>query len=192
MTAPLHRRPDRPAPSGAEDQALVARVRSGDYAAFSVLFRAHYGPIFRFAERLTGSADVADDVVQDVFVAVWECRATWQVASTVAAYLHGAVRNRALQHIRRVATHSRLGHLVGPGASTSGAEELALAGEIYAAVARAIESLPKRCREVYMLRWYDHLTYAEIAHILGLSVKTVEMHVTDALRSLRSTLRHLR
>ena len=189
VTAPLPQRPERQIGAVADDQAIVARVRTGEYEAFGILFRSHYGPLFQFARRITGSADIAEDVIQEVFVAVWDRRATWQVTSSVTAYLHGAVRNTALRYARRGATAARLAPLVAPAVSEPDIESTVAAASVDAAVARAIACLPERCRAVYTLRWYHELTYNEIAHLLGLSVRTVETHVAHALRVLRIKLR---
>jgi RNA polymerase sigma-70 factor, ECF subfamily len=189
VTVPLSQRSDRQVAPDTGDQAIVARVRGGEYEAFGILFRTYYGSLFQFARRITGSADVAEDVVQDVFVAVWERRETWEVASSVTAYLHGAVRNRALRYARRVATTARLAPFVESEASGNDIESAVAAADVDAEVARAITRLPSRCRTVYTLRWHHQLTYSEIAHILGLSVKTVEAHVAHALRVLRTKLR---
>ncbi len=189
VTVTSTQRPDRQVAPATGDQAIVVRVRGGEYEAFETLFRTYYGSLLQFARRITGSADVAEDVVQDVFVAVWERRATWEVTSSVTAYLHGAVRNRALRYARRAAATARLASLIKFDVFVPGIESAAGAASVDAAVTRAIECLPSRCRAVYALRWHHQLTYGEIAHLLGVSVRTVETHVAHALRVLRIKLR---
>lgn len=188
MTSPVRARPTVLPP---DDAALIARIRLGDYAAFLALFRQYYDPLHRFGTRLTGSPDVADDVVQDVFVAVWERRTTWTVTSRVERYLYAAVRNRACDDARRRTIEARIEPEVARGAECAAADPAEIA-DLRCAVARAIDRLPGQCRAVYRLRHYYQLTNTEIAHVLGLSVKTVEMHVTAALRTLRGRLQHLR
>jgi RNA polymerase sigma-70 factor (ECF subfamily) len=188
MTSPVRARPTVLPP---DDAALVARIRLGDYAAFLALFRQYYAPLHRFGTRLTGSPDVADDLVQDVFVAVWERRTTWTVTSRVERYLYAAVRNRAFDDARRRAVEARIDPEFANGAECAATDSVEVM-ELRATVAHAIERLPHRCRAVYRLRHYYQLTNTEIAHVLGLSVKTVEMHVTAALRTLRGRLQHLR
>ncbi len=192
MTVPLAAgRPSIETPSE-QERALIDRVRAGDYEAFLVLFRAYHAPLERFGERLTGSSDTAEDIVQDVFVAIWERRETWDVRSGVHRYLYGAVRNRAFDCARRRALEARSDRTLASEDGQERAADPAELAEVRAAVARAIERLPARCRAVYRLRHYHELTYAEIAHVLGLSVKTVEMHVSSALKALRGRLQHLR
>jgi RNA polymerase sigma-70 factor (ECF subfamily) len=172
-----------------EERALVARVRAGDYRAFGALFEQYYGPLVAFAERMTGAPDLAEDIVQAVFVRVWERRGEWDLRSRLAVYLRGAVRNEVLKDLRHSSVRERLApHVEGP-VSHHGPAEAVRAAEIDAAVARGIGRLPKRCRAVYALRWYDQLTYSEIAQILGISIKTVEAHVAVAIKTLRRVLR---
>ncbi len=173
-----------------DDASLIVRVRSGDYAAFNNLFHTYYGQLLTFALRLTGTPDLAEDIVQDVFVSIWERRTEWHATSGLTAYLCGAVRNRVRQDLRQRATHERLAPHVDAHAPTD-PETAAHAAGIDDAVARAITRLAPRCQAVYTLRWYDQLTYPEIAHILGISVKAVEAHVTTALQTLRRSLRRL-
>jgi RNA polymerase sigma-70 factor (ECF subfamily) len=182
-------------PSG-DEQALVARIRAGDGDAFVALFRAYYARLRVFAERFVGGPEAAEDLVHDTFLALWERRADWVVGTTVSRYLYGAIRNRALNHIRRGRDIS-LDALVEPGTAIPSPEltdphadpyEAACAAEFRDAVSRTLTRLPRRCREVCVLRWQYQLTYPEIAHLLGVSVKAVEAHVGAGLKLLRRRL----
>jgi RNA polymerase sigma-70 factor (ECF subfamily) len=164
-------------------------VRAGDYDAFTTMFDAYYGALLEFATRLTRAPDVAEDVVQDVFVRVWERRADWRVETSLTAYLRGSVRNGVVRDARWREVRERLAPWVEPAGSVADADAALRDAEVDEAVSRAIAGLPGRCRDVYTLRWYDQLTYSEIAHILGISTKTVEAHITAALKILRRKLK---
>lgn len=190
---PLVTHPQPSSPHADRDRDWIARIRAGDYDAFVACFRAYYGPMREFAARLLGSDDAAEDVVQEVFFAVWQRRETWVVTSGLSSYLYGAVRNRAVSQLRHRRIRTRVQGLIRGVLERDVRrpdDELA-AADLDAAIGRTIERLPARCREVFELRWYHQLSYAEIAELLDISVKTVETHVTTALKALRTRVREL-
>ncbi len=186
---------------------IADRIRAGDPAALEAAFLAWYEPLYRYAYSLIGTREAAEEVVQDVFYAVWARHATLPVAgdgTTLRAYLYAAVRNRAgnrlrHEHVVRAADDRSARDVVGegndsiPGMGTPphAADDVMLAAERAAAVRAALSMLPARHREVLTLRADHGLTYPEIASALGISVKTVEAHVSRAFRTLRRRLAHL-
>jgi len=185
----------QPAPSSPadRDREWIARIRAGDYDAFVAFFRAYYGPAREFATRLLSSPDEAEDIVQDVFFAIWQRRESWVVTSKLASYVYGAVRNRAIAQFRHRRVRGRVEGLLSAmlDRKTNCADDELMAADLEAAIRRGIDQLPPRCREVYELRWYHQLSYVEIAQIVGISMKTVEAHVTTALKALRARVRDL-
>lgn len=176
-----------PSATAERDRDWVARIRAGEYDAFVACFRAYYGPVRAFAARLLDSEDAAEDVAQDVFFGIWQRRETWEVTSGLASYLYGAARNRAASQIRHRRVRAKVADAVRRmlDRDVSRPDEDMLAADLDAAVRQCIEGLPARCREAFELRWYHQLTYAEIGQLLGVSVKTVETHVTTGLKALR-------
>lgn len=184
-----------PTPSTPEpDRVWAERIRGGDEAAYEASFRAHYAPLCAFANGLLDAPDVAEEVVQDVFVKLWRDRAALAIHTGLRAYLYAAVRNGALNHIARRRTERRAYE-----ASVREAEErqarfappaveLLERAEAAEAVNRAVERLPARCRLVVVLRWRHGLKHAEIAETLGISVKGVENHLARGLQALRRDL----
>jgi RNA polymerase sigma-70 factor, ECF subfamily len=182
-----------PATGPGRDAAWRERIQAGDPAAFEALFREHYHGLCLFAARLVGSDAIAEELVQDVLLRVWQQREQWTVTGTVAAYLYGAVRNQALGHLRRakverkwqerreVDPHPAFGQVPQADESVRGAE-------LAAAIERAISHLTPRCREAYLLRRQHHLSYAEIADVMHVTPKTVEIHIGAALKALRASL----
>jgi RNA polymerase sigma-70 factor (ECF subfamily) len=168
---------------------LVERISRGDESAFEALFREHYTVLVRFAEGLVRSREGAEDAVQDVLLNVWRNRETFRVEDSVRAYLFRAVRNRALNQLRNERVRRDAGpRLAGEsGSAPRGDVELA-ERDIDRAVREAVNALPPRCREVFELSRGQGLRYAEIATVLGISVKTVETQMGRALKSLRERL----
>lgn len=181
-----------------DEQLLVERVRAGDPLAFEMIFRRYYAAMRDLAESIVGSRSSAEDVVQDVFLAVWASRERLYIRSSLDAYLKQASRNTALRHATRPAAQSgSLDELISrseDGASASLADttpspEAVMQAEATAAeLARIAGTLPPRVSEVYRLSRVDGLSNRGIAQRLGISVKTVELHITRALSAFRAGL----
>jgi RNA polymerase sigma-70 factor (ECF subfamily) len=184
--------PFRPQPATQAD--LAARVQQGDHAAFESLFRAHYDGLVRFANRLIAERMEAEELVQDVMLKVWIRRDRLRAGDDLKTYLYRATRNRALNHLRRRRVERLWSRSLPPEEPATppqapGGEDVTV---IAAAIRAAIDALPERCREVFVLSREHELTYAAIAETMGISVKTVETQMGRALKSLRAALEPLR
>ena len=175
----------------------MARVRLGEESAFESLFEAYYASLCDFVQSFLHSAESAEEVVQTVFLRIWEQRATWEPTTGVRAYLFAACRNQALgilKHERvvvRTATRATREELaLGMGRGAPAPDAALHATELANALRDAVHALPERRRMVVVLRWQHQMSYAEIATVLGISVKTVEVQMGRALASLRKQLGH--
>jgi len=182
----------------ATDRVLIDRIRAGDAAAFEQLFRAYQLELREFANRYVDSWETAEELVHDVFVAIWGRRQECTVQGGVRAYLFGAVRNRALSHLRRELLERRwrasadrgpIGdadlHSENEGQGNLEREERARL------VSQVLAELPERCRLAVTLRWQRQLSYAEIGEVMGISIKTVEIHLTRGAKMLRERYREV-
>jgi len=183
-------------PARAGDAELAGRIRAGDAAAFETVFRAYHARLVPFAACYVGSVAVADEVVADVFAWLWERRADWHPGVSIASYLYGAVRNRALNEAKRAAGDRRRvagvaadGEIPGAGESPLDAAQRVERDDDVAAAWRAIMALPERRRLILTLRWRHELSWDEIAAMLGTTSAAVQMDHSRALRRLRETLR---
>jgi RNA polymerase sigma-70 factor (ECF subfamily) len=179
----------------ARELEWLDRVRAGDAQAFEALFRAFVGPLCSFAYSYVESESLAQEIVQDLFTRLWDRRGTLERPRSVRAYLYGATRNRVLNELRhaRVERAFLTRALRLEAARTEGPrpvppEDDLNASALAAAVQRAVAELPPRCREVFTLTRDRQLSYAEAAEVLGISPKTVEIHVGRALALLRKHL----
>ena len=180
------------------DGLMAAAVAQGDHQAFELLFHLYYNRLCVFAEAQVRSSVIAEELVEDVFCWIWEHRSNWgsQVTgSGVKPYLYAAVRNRALRHLARqqVATREYMlaesrADSLGTGAAAPPLDEAVETNEFVRAVERAVAELPPRCRQVFALHRQHELSYAEIAHIMGISIRTVENQLAKALKTLRVVL----
>ncbi|HEY9429111.1 MAG TPA: sigma-70 family RNA polymerase sigma factor [Gemmatimonadaceae bacterium] len=181
-----------------DEQLAVERVRQGDALALEAIFTAFHAELIELARRVTGGRPaLADDVVQDVFLAIWSGREQWRLRTTLRAYLRTSVHHAASRAVGirvRAASHgisleaaerALPERLADSRASVDRrAERSALAD----AVAEAASSLPPRDRDVFTLAHTHDLSNREIAARLGISVKTVEAHMTRARVFLRNRL----
>lgn len=165
---------------------VVERLRANDALALDALMRAYQSPLYVYALRLVRAEDLAADIVQDVFVRVWETRASLRVDSSIRAYLFRAVRNTALNATTRDAARLRreLESDAGQDIPAASPAELFEQEEFERAVLDAVDTLPARRREIFMLVRNSDLTYAEVADMLGISLSAVKTQMRRAMATL--------
>lgn len=177
------------------DNALLDRVVTGDATAFSGLFRRYQPHVFGFALHMTGSTAIADDVVQDVFLAVMRDAGRYEAGrATVAAWLCGIARNCVLQRLdrERRMTPLEFGAALERAPDGRGpAEPLAglLRSERIEALRRAVQALPLLYREAVVLCDLQEMPYGDAAEVIGCPVGTVRsrLHRARALLAARIT-----
>jgi RNA polymerase sigma-70 factor (ECF subfamily) len=158
-------------------------------AAFEALFRAHYDGLLRFADRYVRSRAEAEELVHDVLLQVWLRRDDLGPSDELKTYLFRATYNRSLNHLRRRRIERLWTRSLPPEEPVAPASSSAEAmSETEAAVRRAVDALPPRCREIFLLSREEGLSYSGIATTLGISIKTVETQMGRALKALRSAL----
>jgi RNA polymerase sigma-70 factor (ECF subfamily) len=175
---------NRPEP---EDSVNANAARRA--AAFDAMVADHCDRLCRFVYRYVGSREEAEDVVQEVFLAIWERGYEWEGRDPLP-FLYKAAHNRAISRARHESVHERWqlrASTTDEPTATTVDTELA-ESELADALACAIERLPERCRRVFTMSREQGLSHAEIARVLGLSQKTVESHIWRALTYLRASL----
>lgn len=163
---------------------------AGEPTAFEALMRAHYARLCDFAVHLVHSRDLAEDLVQDVFVQLWKAHEEIELRDPLR-YLYQAVRNRVVNHRRRQGVREGWERYVlahsGEGGDATAVESVQ-AADLADAYRSVLQELPERCRLVFLLSRDQGLTYPEIARALEISVKTVETQMGRALKLLRHRL----
>jgi RNA polymerase sigma-70 factor (ECF subfamily) len=145
--------------------------------------------LITFARRYVGDRETAEDVVQNVFIAIWRNRHSITIESDIKAYLFTATRNQAINVLKHLRTAQKA------------EEEIRLALRVSEEpidrveyeqtrlrIEKAVNSLPDQSKRVFLMSRLDGLTYMQIAEVLGISVKTVETLMGRALTHIRSTL----
>lgn len=169
---------------------LIARVRAGDTEAITLVYRQHHVAVRAFAQRLVGDIESAEDLVQDVFVALPSAIARFRGEASLRTFLVSIAVNRAKNHVRsamrRRAALARLGREPEPSSPDlqADAERRELAGRLM----RALDELPLDQRVAIVLSEIEERTSAEIALIVGAPEATVRTRVFHAKRKLRTIL----
>ncbi len=176
------------------DPILVERLRNKDKRAFELVFREYFGMMKIYAMRYMDDREDAEEIVQDVFFKFWEKCETIAPDSSVKSYLYRAVHNSCLNSIKHQKVKDAYQKYMVQMMQTEQAadpwnEEVKDKAE---RIREAIEELSPRCAEIFKLSRYEGLKYQEIADHLEISIKTVEVQMGKALKSLRETLKDLK
>jgi RNA polymerase sigma-70 factor, ECF subfamily len=152
---------------------------------FEELFRTYYTDCVRFAFSYMETAAGAEDVVQQVFLKLWEKKEEIHIHTAPKSYLLTAVRNTAISAIRKARPSLAVEH----AADISGVTSVTIeTRELEAKIVEVVKSLPEKCREVFVLSRQQQLSYKEIAATLGIAEKTVENQMGKALKILHQHL----
>jgi RNA polymerase sigma-70 factor (ECF subfamily) len=161
-----------------------------DDDAFEVLFKAHFKALHSYASVMLYYDSHAEEIVQNMFVRLWERRDLLDVQTSVKAYLYKCVHNDCLNYIKHKKIKARYqdhaAFTMNDQAERT-SDKLVL-GELQNRLQAAMNELPEQCRTIFQMSRFEELKYREIAEELGLSVKTVESQMGKALRILRVKL----
>ncbi|QNE40839.1 sigma-70 family RNA polymerase sigma factor [Hymenobacter sp. NBH84] len=172
------------------DAALLQAVALDNRGAFAEVYERYWYRVFSLAYRKLKSRETAEELVQELFAALWHKRAEQTIAQ-LDHYLLAAINHRVLSYIRayRVRTHyAAYCHTV-QIETTHETEEALAASDLTAAFLRGVELLPEKSKQVFQLSRLEHQSVEEIATHLGVTSKTVEYHLTKSLKLLRLYLR---
>jgi RNA polymerase sigma-70 factor, ECF subfamily len=171
------------------DIVLWNKIKSGDKSTFEILFHSYYPSLCLFAKRYTHDMALAREVVQDLFVYLWEHREELTIHNSIKSYLYRAVR---FNTIRRMENEKKLGIRLDsiPEPTDQEFNDHLEYAELQSSILVAIEALPDQCKYIFKLSRFEHLKYSEIAEKLNLSVKTVEAQISKALRLIHQSLNH--
>ena len=173
------------------DETLLSLLMQDDADAFAMLYRRHWEPMFLNAARVLSSREDGRDVVQEVFISLWDRRRTLNVTGSVLAYLQTSIKYMAIRFIRKNITRrdylSRLTRAETEASAADGEERVQLK-EIQHVITHAVEHMPTKMREVYLLSREEQLSHNEIAEQLGISPETVKKHIQHALQLIRTAI----
>jgi RNA polymerase sigma-70 factor (ECF subfamily) len=177
--------------SRAGDIYLMQRTAAGDRGAFETLYRTHHATVYRFARLMTGSTTIAEDIVQEVFLALMRDASRYDPArASLTTYLYGSARHHTRRRLLRDRFLVRLddqADLCLPAASATAADDLIRQRDVQH-LRRAIVRLPARYREVIVLCDLQDVSYADAAQALGCAIGTVRSRLHRARHLLADKL----
>ncbi len=170
---------------------LINRIRLSDSAAFKELFDLYHQDIFNFLYYKIGSVEAAEDILQDVFVKIWERRLQLKNETSIKSFLFTIANHTALNFIRhnKIVMKFQMEEQHKPAFCESPQAELERKNQ-EELLMESILSLPDKPRVTFMMCKFDGLSYKEAAERLNISIKTVEGHIGRALKILREEVRH--
>ena len=170
-----------------DEKELLAKISSGDTRAFAVLFHGYQGLVYSFAKRVTCSEELAEDIVQEIFLKIWLGRSTLGSVDNFGAYLNRAVRNHSLNVLRQIARQARMAEEIGLLTQQEIRETEAYLDlkESEMILSHALKSLTPQQRQVFLLCREEGLKYEEVADRLQISPLTVHSHMKQALKTIR-------
>lgn len=174
-----------------KEKHLLSLLKSNDKSALRALFETYHVSLCSLSFRLIRDRDAAKDVVQEIFIKIWNNRQSIEITSSLSAYLKRSVVNASLNHLEKT---QRNRHVDWDGIKnhpvTMGADQNQVYTELSNQIDVAIQNLPDRTRAVFVLIRQEEMSYKEASEFLHISVKAVEKEMMKALKLLRESLKH--
>lgn len=180
-----------------KEKQTVSRSRASDISLFQQLFDSYFQALVTYAFRFVNDWQAAEDITQDVFMALWMKKEDIDFDEPVKPYLYRAVYNRSINYLnsalmqKRIEGADTIEELINQEVLGYNQHDALLLKEITAEINNFVETLPPQCRNVYKLSREENLKNKEIADRLDISEKAVEKHITKALTEIRNHLVHL-
>lgn len=176
--------------SNLAEKALFKRIVEGDEKAFETLFHSYYANLCRFAAGIISDNNAAEEIVQELFVKLWEKRIQLSIDISIKNYLYQAVKNQCFNFIK----HNKIKSEYFKNAQSNNEiqiqpDEQFLTLELAEKIEEVIQSLPDKRREIFRLSREEGLKYREIAEKLNISLKTVEAQMGLSIKTLREKLK---
>lgn len=180
------------------EKKILVGLKEGDSNAFESVFRFWYEPLVHFAEEYISDLESARNIVQNIFMKLWEKHALVDPDSNLKSYLYMATRNACLSHLRHIKVENSyfekaIKNNEDLQLNYEALEELKMEqidfSNLEKLIQDTIDSLPERCREVFLMSRYEEMKNKEIAEKLNISIKAVEANITRAITKLRENTR---
>jgi RNA polymerase sigma-70 factor (family 1) len=171
------------------DDILARLLRTSDEQAFQEIYQRHWQRLYRLALRKTSNTTTAEEIVQEIFLTLWDKRETLLIEK-LEAYLVSSAKYAVIQHLKsRLTSPQTLEIAHEQTAERQATEERLLLNDLRTALETGLATLPSKTETVFRMSRFEQLSHTEIATQLDLSEKSVEYHITVALRLLRISLR---
>lgn len=170
------------------DEHLLTLIRTGNEPAFAKLYTRYASALLGYCMKRINDKAASEEIVQEIFIRLWERRASLEHVTYVKAYLYAAVRHRIANHIAHSIIRVKYAQYYEAfaGRLDNSTEEKMNVKDFHETLERSLSSLPDNCQKVFRMSRMDHLTIPEIAEKTNLNPRTVENYITLALKHLRS------
>ena len=169
------------------DKSLLKKLKQDDRIAFKKIFDCYFDDLFKYSLRFFSKPEIAEELVQDAFIHLWNNRYSLEIKSSLKSYLLRIVRNDALDYLKSQYKKSTIQDAtedyIIPDSLTP--FDILNASELQELLEKAIQNLPEKCAIVFELSRKSDLSHKEIAEKLDISVKTVENQIGIALKKIR-------
>ena len=173
-----------------EERSLILRLTEGDEGAFCELYATYKNRLIYFAMRFLKSREYAEDVFQDAFTVVWQSRRFINPDASFSSYLYTIMRNRILNQLRNAANEEKLKESILSQALdyTEDTKREVMLNDLKSLISHALQQLTPRQREIFEMSREAQLSHKEIADKLGISINTVQEHISTSLKLIRTYL----
>lgn len=175
----------------AEETILTERIKRGDSSAFSIVFTQYYSDLVMFANKFIRDRETSEEIVQDVFIKIWESRDIIIITSSLKSFLLKSVQNKCIDRLRHLKIRDKYQSAVldNPVLFENDTENYILHSELKTSLEKALIKIPEDIANTFSFSRFDGLSYKEIAEKQNISVRTVEVRVSKALVLLREHLK---
>lgn len=166
---------------------LLLRVANGDETAFRAIYVHFFRRLCQFALAIVKSREPAEEIVEDIFVRIWQNREGITGIRNLRVYLYTSVKNASLNYLSQKARQSisePFDHIHIDFDTSVDPEQILIGAEMHRKIASAVEALPPRCKMIFKLVREDGLRYKEIAEILNISINTVDVQMAIAIKKI--------
>lgn len=176
---------------------LIQRLKSGDKAIFETVFEDNYKNLVLYAKKFVIETEIARDVVQDVFIYLWDKRTKLNIDKSLSSYLFRAVHNSCINHLKRESTKEayirnfllKINNGIRMAGKSENAHEILVHKDLSERIELVIEGLPEQCRNIFRMSRFRGLKNKEIAELYAISPRTVETQIYRALKVLKENVR---
>lgn len=169
------------------DQEILTSLAESDARAFDFLYQKFFPKLYAAAYKRLQNRELTEEVIQELFVSLWERRKQLAINTTIEAYLFTSVKYLVIAQYKKNNLFEKYSNSLLPAEDYNFTEQMVAFDELNEAYQKALKSLPERCREVFLLK-RTGLSQREISERLDISEKTVENQMTKALKILREVL----
>lgn len=175
------------------DKILIKRLKEDDEAAITIIYNIYWKLLYASAFNILKNKELSEDLVQNIFINLWNNRKQLEIKVSLKSYLYASTRYQVFAVIRKNKSISQieLSDDVDNRIKKTSPETKLMFKELIEQINSVIDSLPNKCRKVYKLSREEQLSHKEISQKLNISTKTVENHITKALKTLKTSLGYI-